>query len=377
MGEARIREVRTRADRRAYFALIRAPYVGNPYWVPPDLRILRSLLRRRGLLAARSRWRALLAEEEGKPVACLTAFLHESFEEKFGKKIGTIGFLEALPDHPLAVDALFHAAERWLRSLGAARVWGPINGHRLYGFGCLENRHSERPLVGTAYNPPEYPGHWWRRGFQLAPRFYSYRIDLASVQTRDAIARAAANPLLLNGPPVTLRAADPGAWRREVEILADLHNAAFAHHWGDTPLSPAEAWELMAPARRAVDPRLFHVAESAGRAVGLALGVPDLNEALGRARAEPASLRGALALRRFGRRIRRGGLLMLAVLEAFRGRGLAQTLAARVMAGMTARGMTEMEYCLVPENAVAAQRIARRFGGEQTKTYLTFEKILG
>lgn len=376
MSEARIREVRSGADRPAYLGLVREPYARNPHWVHPDVRILRNLLRKKGLLAERSQWRALLAEEDSKPVACLTAFLHQSFEEKFGRKIGTIGFLEALPDHPLAVDAMFREAEHWLKSRGATRIWGPINGHLMYGFGCLENRHSERPVVGTAYNPPEYPAHWWRQGFKHAPSFYSYRIDLTSEDTRNAIARAASNPRLAHDPPITIRRADLAAWRREVEIFIDLHNEAFAENWGDSPLSQAEAWELMAPARHTTDPDLFCIAESSGRAVGLVLCMPDLNEAFARTRAEPASLRAGLALRRFGRRIRRGALLVIGVLEEFRGRRLAETLTARAMERMIARGMTEMEYCLVREDNVASQRIARRFGGEQTKAYLMFEKIL-
>jgi hypothetical protein len=158
-----IRDVRSCADRRAYLALVREPYAVNPNWVHPDIRILRNLLRRTALIAARSEWRALIAEEEGKPVACLTAFVHKSFEEKLGRKIGTIGFFEALRGHTRAVDALFREAEGWLRSRGATRVCGPINGQMMHGFGCLENRDTERPLFGTAHNPADYPGHWWRQ----------------------------------------------------------------------------------------------------------------------------------------------------------------------------------------------------------------------
>jgi ribosomal protein S18 acetylase RimI-like enzyme len=344
--------------------------------VHPDVRILKNLLRRRTLLAARSEWRALVAEDEGKPVACLTAFVHKSFEEKLGRKIGTIGFFEALRGHERAVDSLFGEAESWLRSRGATRIWGPINGHILYGFGCLENRYTERPVVGTAYNPADYPGHWWRQHYKHAPSFYSYTIDLTRKEVREEIERAIANPKIADAPPITLRTADLRAWRREVEIFIDLHNEAFAANWGDTPLSHEEIWELMGLARFTTDPELFWIAEIAGRPVGLVLCTPDLNEALSRTHAEPASLKAAVALLRFGRRITRGGLFVIGVLKEARGRGLAGTLAAKAMKRMIARGMTEMEYCLVLENNLPSQRIARRFGGEQTKTYLMFEKAL-
>src|SRR5262249_26546065 len=157
-------------------------------------------------------------------------------------------------------------------------------------------------------------------------------------------------------------------------ILIDLRNEAFAANWGDTPFSHAEIWELLGLARFTIDPELFWIAEIAGRPVGVVLCMPDLNEAFARTRAEPATLSAAVALVRYGRRIARGGLFVIGVLEKARGRGLAGTLAARAMKRMIARGMNEMEYCLVVENNVLSQRVARRFGGQQTKTYLMFEK---
>jgi ribosomal protein S18 acetylase RimI-like enzyme len=371
-----VREVRSRGDRRAYLELIRAPYRDVPSWVHPDVRILRGVLRGRTLLAERSEHRSLLALEDGAPVACLTAFLHASFEEKLAKKIGTIGFLEALPGHETAVDALFRDAERWLRARGATRIWGPMNGHIMYGFGCLENRYGERPTVGTAYNLPDYPGHWWRNNYKHAPSFYSYTVDLTRDETRQAIDAALVNPRLDAEPPIQLRKADLRQWKREVGIFIDLHNAAFVANWGDTPLSHDEIWELMGLARFTTDPELFWIAEIAGRPVGLVLCMPDLNEAFARVRAEPASLSAALALMRFGRRVRRGGLFVIGVLKEARRRGLAESLTARAMQRMIARGMTEMEYCLVLEDNAPSQRVARRFGGEPTKTYLMFEKVL-
>lgn len=309
-------------------------------------------------------------------VACLTVFLHRSFEEKLKEKIATVGFLEALPGRESAVDALFGEAETWARGRGATRIWGPMNGHIMYGFGCLENSYGERPVIGTAYNPPDYPSHWWRQHYRHAPSFYSYRIDLTLPGTRQAIEQALQNPRLGGEPQITIRPADLREWRREVGIFIDLHNRAFERNWGDTPLSHAEIWELMGLARLTTDPALFLIAECRGRPVGMVLCMPDFNQAFARVKGEPASLRAGLALLLHGRRIRRGGLFAIGVLPEARGRGLAEALTARAMARMIARGMTEMEYCLVLEDNTPSQRIARRFGGVHTKSYLMFEKLL-
>jgi hypothetical protein len=147
MSEARVREVRSRADRRAYLELVRKPYAANPHWVHPDVRILKDLFRRKTLLARRSDWRALLAVDDEGAAAGLTVFLHQSFEEKLGQKIATIGFLEALPEREAAVDALFREAESWARGRGATRIWGPMNGHIMYR---LQPAGLPRSLVAAA-----------------------------------------------------------------------------------------------------------------------------------------------------------------------------------------------------------------------------------
>jgi ribosomal protein S18 acetylase RimI-like enzyme len=135
-------------------------------------------------------------------------------------------------------------------------------------------------------------------------------------------------------------------------------------------------WELMGLARFATDPELYWIAELGGRPIGFVYAMPDLNEAFARISGEPAGLQAALAFFLWGRRVRKGGLFAIGVLPEARGRGLAETLAAKAMQRMLARGMTEMEYCLVLEDNTPSQRIARRFGGEHTKNYLMFEKLL-
>ncbi|MGH7822783.1 MAG: GNAT family N-acetyltransferase, partial [Candidatus Binatia bacterium] len=108
----------------------------------------------------------------------------------------------------------------------------------------------------------------------------------------------------------------------------------------------------------------------------MVLCMPDYNQVFHRVGREPAGLRAGLALLRHRRKIRKGGLFAIGVLPEARRRRLAETLAARALQHFVEKGFTEVEYCLVLEDNVPSQRIARRFGGVHTKTYLMFEKVL-
>src|SRR5688572_1871417 len=98
-----VRRVRSRRDRRDVLALTTRPYAGNAAFVAPDTRAFRKLvaggglLRRRSALGRRAEHATFVARARRQAAARLSVFLHPGFEEALGKKIATIGFLEAMP----------------------------------------------------------------------------------------------------------------------------------------------------------------------------------------------------------------------------------------------------------------------------------------
>ncbi len=76
---------------------------------------------------------------------------------------------------------------------------------------------------------------------------------------------------------VVVRPLDMKNFKRDVEIIKDVYNAAWELNWGFVPMTPAEM-DLMAKELKPIaEPELVLFAEVKGEPVGLAITLPDLN----------------------------------------------------------------------------------------------------
>ena len=67
-----------------------------------------------------------IARMDGRPVGRISAQVDALAQVHQGPGTGHFGFLDAVDD-PLVFDALFEAAETWLRERGMTRVLGPFS----------------------------------------------------------------------------------------------------------------------------------------------------------------------------------------------------------------------------------------------------------
>ena len=104
-------------------------------------------------------------------------------------------------------------------------------------------------------------------------------------------ARLAAASRRVAGSGVVVRKADfsriATSWRRSIA----LHSAAWAENWGAVPLTQEEIRALARELLWFADRDLVFLAEYAGEPIGVAVTVPDLNQALGPARGTAVAVR--------------------------------------------------------------------------------------
>ena len=255
----------------------------DPHWIEP-LRLERQML----LSAANPvfehlRWQGFLAWRDGKPVGRISAQI-DQLEQHTGnlRSLGHFGFFDASNDEAVA-QALFAAAESWLREAGVNHVTGPFSLTINEESGLLIRGFDRPPAMMMGHAPPYY-GHLIEScGYRKAKDLLAYWVPVDACQFTPAMQRMVAR----ERPKVTVRALDRSRFAAELMTLRDIFNDAWQENWGFIPFTEAEFQELGRNLKLLLPDDMIQIAEYQGEAVAFIIGMPNLNEVV-------APLRGSL-----------------------------------------------------------------------------------
>lgn len=372
----RVEPVRSRADARAFLHLPYRLHRSDPHWVPP----LRAVERgrwslRRNASLARLRTERLLARRGGRVVGRVAAIVDPLFTERWAAGGGFFGFFEC-EDDPGVAGALLSAAEERLRAWGCGLVLGPVNHTTHEEVGLLVEGFGRRPSFLSPYNPPAYPRLVEAAGYRTEREYRAWEWTPAAPPSRAA--RRLARRWERGDSEVRIRSLDPRRFDAEMRLLHRLYNSCFRDLWGFVETSWEEFRERAEAFRPFYRPETILLAEEAGRegeAIGFAVVLPDVNEAL-------AGLGGRLLpwgwlrLLRGIRRIRSGRFILMGVLEEQRGRGVAPLLALAMREAVTAAGLERVEVSLVQADNASMVRVVEALGCEPARTFRLYSKEL-
>ena len=361
-------------------AFIRLPwrlYAGDPNWVPPLLRLQREEFSpRHNPFYQHADVQLFLARRNGEVVGRISAHIDHEHNRYHQERTGFFGFLEAENDAALA-GALLGAAEEWLREKGMERVRGPLNFSINGGVGLLVKGFGSPPVIMMPYSPPFYQGLIEGLGYVKVQDLYAWRWERQPVP-KGAPAQMAKE--LRARPEVKVRRARMSRFSEEVRTILDLYNDAWSENWGFVPATEAEAEQMARELKFIVDPDIVPFVEVGGQAAGVALAVPNLNEAI-------HDLNGKLFPFGFLKLLWRlkvkhpksGRLLLLGVKKEFRNRryaGLAYLLCDEIYRGATERGYQWAEFSWTLEDNGLINSLITKVGAEHYKTYRVYEKVL-
>ncbi len=374
VGTVSVSPVESAADQRAFCALPYRLYREDPCWVPP----LRSAERRRWSAAwnasIATRWfRRFLVRVNGQPSGRIAAIVDPEFCRRWDPDAGFFGFFECIQD-PEAAAGLFEAAAGALRERGKSRMLGPVNLSTHDEVGLLVEGFDSPPMILSPYNAGYYEALLIGCGFRPRHDYhaYSWRPDAARGAAIDRLLnRASRKPR--SSKLVQVRQMDPRRREAEDRLLFELYNASFASNWGFVPLTWCEYCGRSASFQAFYRPQYVTIAEVDGRAVGFALSLPDVNEALTKIGGRLFPL-GWLRLPGVLRRLGGVRLILLGVLPEFRGRGIAALLADEQTKMARHFGARRVELSLVDETNSKVRHLIAAFGGVRGKTYRLFEK---
>jgi GNAT superfamily N-acetyltransferase len=294
-----------------------------PAWVPPLRLTVKDALDTKNNPFYQNADRELfLATRDGQPVGRIAAIENRAHNRFHEDKVGFFGFFECADDQE-AADALFAAAEAWLRARGLDTMRGPMNPSTNQECGLLIEGFDVHPVFMTNWNPAYFLPLLDRAGFVKAKDLYGYWYQASGpdkLTLPPRVAALARRAVTESG--VTFRDIDIGRFDSEVDVLWDIYNSAWEKNWGFVPMTRAEFVHTAKDLKPLVDPRLAFVAEVGGKPAGVMVNLLDYAHAqveIGNGRLFPFGFLKLLAARR---KLKSGRMMVLGIKAEHRTRSI-------------------------------------------------------
>jgi GNAT superfamily N-acetyltransferase len=362
------------ADRRAFVDLPFRLHAGTP-WVPP-LKLERHLFldRRTNAWFKHAEAQLFLARRAGRVVGRVSAQVDRAYWDHHGEPWGNFGFLEA-EDDPEVFAALLGAADGWLRGAGADRMVGPFDFTMNDEAGVLVEGFEREPMIKQPWHPPYYARRLEEAGLGKAIDLLMYELVVNDREKVLPIIFELAEKCRTDHG-ITIRKMSRRRLREDLDLFGETYNEAWKRNWGFVPYGKTDLDQYAAELQLVFDPNWFMVAEDpTGKAVGIAITVPDVNQALARmgGRLLPTGWWTFLNRAKVIDRVRVG---FLGVRPEFQHTGVAALLFVEHfdMASTTPQTWGEQGWIL--ETNTAMNRGMEAMGGRVVKRYRVFERRL-
>lgn len=275
MNAVTIRPVQTKADKLAFLKVPFSIYANDANWVAPlFLERLEHLDLKKNPYFQHAEAQLFIAEQNGKPVGRISAQIDQLHLERYKDATGQFGFLEAHND-PEIFNALFSAAEVWLRERNIKRVQGPFNFSINDEVGLLIDGFDTPPNMMMGHAAQFYAAHVEAHGFKKIKDMVAYIHDRHSdlPPAFEKIYRRG-----LASGDVKLRPINKADIKNEIKIIMDIFNDAWSENWNFVPFTDAELQALATNLKMLVKKEAVQIASYRGENAAMIVSLPNLNE---------------------------------------------------------------------------------------------------
>jgi GNAT superfamily N-acetyltransferase len=317
-----------------------------------------------------------LAERDGEVVGRIAATENRLHNQTHGDRVGFWGWFECIDDQVVA-DALFAAADAWLRPRGLTVSRGPASFSTNDQCGLLVDGFETRPTLMMPHNPRYYATLAERAGYVKAK-------DLFCLQGGDNEKYKPVPERASRGAKIvkerlglTVRPLNMKDFKGEVSRIKAIYNASWEKNWGFVPLTDHEIDHLAEQFKPIAIPDIVPFVEKDGELIGFGLTLPDLNQALignRNGRLVPFLLKTFYMLKT--RKLKRARILLLGVVPEWRGRGVDAVLFHEIWEQAAKHGIFWGEGGWVLEDNPAMWVGLEKMGFEIYKTYRMYDRLI-
>jgi ribosomal protein S18 acetylase RimI-like enzyme len=365
--------VLTKKDRREFIYLPDKVHKDEPDWLPPiymdewelyDKKKNKSYQYADALL--------LIAYRDNKPVGRIMGIVNNRYNSINNEHDGRFCFMECFNDKEV-FHALIARVEEWVREKGMKRLVGPLGfsdkdpqGFQIEGF--------EYPQFMTSPNNSPY------MPVLLEAEGFTKKVDLVNYLGK----------LPEQFPPIYEKVLARFEHTTEYRIIEfnskkelkpyilgvlELMNETFAEIYGFVPLNDKEKRDFAARYLPILDPKFIKVAETKGKLVGFAIGMPDVSKGIKRANGKllPFGIFKILSESKKSKKL----LMMLGgVKKEYRGKGLDVLMGVKILKSGIKHKMDLLDSHLVLETNTKMRAEYERVGSKVVKIFRIYQKDL-
>jgi GNAT superfamily N-acetyltransferase len=375
-----VRKVESARDSQAFFEFPWTLYKNDPNWVPPLLSMRRDLLNQKKNPSWEYMQGDYFAAWRGDQiVGTITALINNRHNEFHQEHIGWFGMFDVYDDQE-AATALLNTAAEWVKSRGYDAIRGPQSFTTHEECGLLVDGFT-RPVLLMPYNPPYYQKLVENAGFHKAMDIYSFHLSREGTKehaTGDRLERLTKAVMKRN--KITVRPIDRKKLKAEFKLFKDIYNAAWDKNWGFVPMTEKELDALVESLGMFFDPNLAFFAYVENEPAGFVMGIPDFNQVLQKAHAQPGTpeivtLLKALWYWKIRPVMDWARIPLMGVKEQYRHKGVDATLYYYVLQALLASPrIQDSDSGWILEANTDMVSIAKSFGSEIYKTHRFYER---
>jgi hypothetical protein len=368
-----VAEIRNRRELREFIYLPAKVNRTNPRWIPPiymddwkffDPKKNRAFQYADTVLA--------LARRDGKVVARVMGIVNRRSNELRHESNGRFGFIECYEEQDV-FNALIAFVEDWARRLGMKKVVGPMGFSDQDPQGFLYEGFEYEPTLASFHNFPYMVRFTEAAGYIKEVDYVDYIVKLSDKVPAlyEKIAARAARQTEFRLLEFTKR----NELKPCIRKIFALMNQTYQDVYGYVPLTDEEVDALVKQYLPIIDLRFVKAVARGEDVVGFVVGIPNMNEGLRRCKGHLFPF-GILQIMAAMKKTKQLDLLLGAIGEGCRGRGLDVMMGAAMMRSAVAAGLTQIDSHHELEDNLKMRAEMERVGDQVAKRFRIYQKAL-
>ena len=373
--EITIKEVNDRKDLKKFIYLPEKIHSDHKYWIPPiymdDWKYFNP---KKNSAFSYSDTILLLAYKGNELVGRIMGIINNRYNEFRKEKTARFAYLETREDEEV-VRALLSYVEDWTRSRSIKKIIGP------YGFtdqdpeGFLIEGFENPATIATYYNFEWMPRLVEKLGYSKDIDYFVYKLEIP--EEFPGFYKKIYERVQRKGNFEILEFEKKKEIKPWIKPVLGLMNECYSNSniYGYTPLEEREMEDLAKRYLPVIDPRFVKAVKQGDEIVAFIICMPDIAEGIRKAKGRLLPF-GFIKILKAAKKTKQLDLLLGAIKEKYRGRGLDVLMGVKVIMSAHEAGLKIIDTHHEMEANVKVRAEMEKMGGKIYKRFRVYQKRL-